>query len=291
MNNTISEKRKHIFQNKSYVNVFIFMLMIFMIGSPFALWGFRLWYGGTHIDENIVYENSWLGFFGSYLGGVLGGGATLLALVSTINNSKKEQDRKEENEKQKVIQRSAFIIYLDFQFTFENIIEFYFQFWEKDNKIDNLQNAFYNSLYSSPIFNQFYFDYKWIHRVADLSISSEFEEPEIKKIGEIYGHLMNIKIALDKKNNYSCKKAFASMDSLVDFERLHKVGYDNLHKVYEQLKEDGKLNVNKAIESIMIVQVGEIVKRMEGIAFNKKEDPPQETATVTDILDSAGPGE
>ena len=271
-NNIIPEKRKHIFQKQCYVNFFIIMLVLFMFFSPLVLWRVRLWYDHdeTHIDENIVYENSWLGFFGSYLGGVLGGGATLLALVSTINNSKKEQARNDEKEKQKIIQRSAFIIYLDLQFTFENIIEFVIQLWKEHGyilKCLSRDNTICESLYSNPIFNQFYFDRDWLYRVADLSVSSDFDKREIKKIGEIYGHLMNIRNALDTRDTDSCEKACLSMNSLINFQRIDKGKDDDLLKMYDQFKVDG--DINKAIEELMTKEAWELMVKLEKIAFGE----------------------
>ncbi len=70
------------------------------------------------------FDPNWLSFWGSYLGGVFGGIATLVAVVVTINNNKEELDRKEEKEKFQAIRKSAVIVYYDFQFAFNDIIEF-----------------------------------------------------------------------------------------------------------------------------------------------------------------------
>ena len=161
----------------------ILVIVIFALVAPIALWLFKLTYKGDCGN----YDSNWLGFFGSYFGGILGGMATLLAVVFTIRLNKEE-------ERQKDIRRSAFIIYLDFQFTFENIIEFVIQFWINNGNIMScllLNDTEFDPPFSNPIFNQFYFDPDWIKRVADLSVSSDFDSSEIKTIGEIYGHLMN----------------------------------------------------------------------------------------------------
>lgn len=81
-------------------------------------------------------------FFGSYLGGIFGGVATLLAVVYTIKSNKKEQERKEKIERQKTIQKSAVIVYYDFQFALDEIVQFMnnyaFFFWTDNKNIRTL---------------------------------------------------------------------------------------------------------------------------------------------------------
>jgi hypothetical protein len=85
-----------------------------------------VWLCKYRIDGSIVfrgpYESGWLSFFGSYLGGLLGGVATLLAVVRTIDSNKDEQIIREENAKRKSIQKSALIVYYDFKFAFDNMM-------------------------------------------------------------------------------------------------------------------------------------------------------------------------
>ena len=57
------------------------IFLIIVIVLPIVICIFRYIYDTVSVD---TYEVSWLGFFGSYLGGVLGGAATLIAVVYTI---------------------------------------------------------------------------------------------------------------------------------------------------------------------------------------------------------------
>lgn len=252
----------------------ILVIAIFALVAPIALCIFKLYYK----SDCGKYDSNWLGFFGSYFGGILGGIATLLAVTYTIHLNKEKQDKEEQKEKQKVIRRSAFIIYLDLQFTFGNIIEFVIQLWKEHGYIINClsrDDTICKSLYSNPIFNQFYFDRDWLYRVADLSVSSDFDKREIKKIGEIYGHLMNIRNALDTRDIDSCEKACLSMNSLINFQRLDKGKDDDLLKMYDQFKVDG--DINKAIEELMTKEACELMVKLENIAFEEKKAHQHET--------------
>lgn len=89
--------------SRSLIGLFLIaiFLLIIVILLPFCIWGFRLIYDSVKGG----YDSNWLGFFESYLGGVLGGLATLVAVVYTIQLNKKEQEEKEEKEKEKIFRR------------------------------------------------------------------------------------------------------------------------------------------------------------------------------------------
>ena len=86
--------------------------VLFIVCAPIAI-------------EKLIIANSyssgasndgWASFFGSYLGGVFGGTATLMAVLITIRNGKKEQEEEIAREKEELIRKSALIVYYDFEF-------------------------------------------------------------------------------------------------------------------------------------------------------------------------------
>ena len=73
-------------------------------------------------------NDGWASFFGSYLGGVLGGGATLFAVLFTIDNNHLEYEQNRLKEQDELIAKSAVIIYNDFDFIFKDIHSFLIRF-------------------------------------------------------------------------------------------------------------------------------------------------------------------
>ena len=214
------------------------------------------------------YNDNWLGFWGSYLGGILGGIATLMAVVVTIHNNNDEQDRKEENEKKTVIQRSAFIVHLDFQFTFENIVDFLLFFWKTESCcIDELRSRKNYEAYLKcrNRLNQFYFVEDFIYRVADLR-ECDYLKEDIKRIGEVYGHLMNIRKSLDvSKDDVQediLQRAFVSMNSFIDHDRIAKDG--GIHIIIDC--QDRGVDV---IKKVMKADYLQLLEKLETVSSGK----------------------
>ena len=205
-------------------------LIVIAIIMPIILCVFRFGfdvYSGKY-DNKAPFDPNWFSFYGSYLGGLLGGIATLIAVVKTIKSNKEEQDQKDELKKQKETQESALIIYYDFKFALHNIKVFLLKYWKihemktgiivrpyeklKNNKDINIYKACLDKL------DQFYFDYDFVHTVAKLHDPLIGPE-EIRKIGEIYGHLSNIKRSLEVSDKDSSsiiyRIAFSSMNQLI----------------------------------------------------------------------------
>ena len=107
-------------------------LIVIAILMPILLCLFRFGFDVVRgkYDNKAPFDPNWFSFYGSYLGGLLGGIATLIAVVKTIKSNKEEQDQKDELKKQKETQESALIIYYDFEFALDNIIDFLLKFWE-----------------------------------------------------------------------------------------------------------------------------------------------------------------
>lgn len=202
-------------------NKVIIVLLIISVMSPVILALARFSY-----DRFIGhYDTNWFSFFGSYLGGVFGGIATLIAVLYTIKSNVTEQDRKEENEKQKEIKKSALIVYYDFKFAFNNIADFLNLFSRKcaseGHKYPTkyLYNKEDIELYKKCTIelNQFYLDDNWIHTVANLHDPALFGEGTIKKIYEIYGHLSNINKSIERPDDDIIRNAFESMTDIFEY--------------------------------------------------------------------------
>lgn len=254
-NNSWSIFKKH----KNAIIVFL----ILTVALPSIICGFRYFY------DNVVdtYDVAWLGFFGSYVGGVLGGGATLIAVLYTIQNNKEEQAQKEEKERQELIRKSSFMVYNDMFFTFNSIKAFMSMFWTKrlekhsgsvlEQELEKLTKEKEDELTSYEFtrfkeclnqFSQFYFDSNWINIVADLKDSSQIERDKIRKICEVYGCFMKIKRSFIDSNLEVYKHAYNAMNEIIDFKTAH---LENGIIIFEEKRE-----------------VADLLKKLENIAYN-----------------------
>lgn len=222
-------------------------LLIIAIILPFFWWGFRGLYDFLHYTyyPELEYDSNWLSFFGSYLGGLLGGIATLLAVVETIHSNKEELSRKEEIEKQKEIQKSALIVYYDFRFAFDNIINF-IKCYKSEYGTEGIIRSFVDNsvnidIYAKYInrFDQFYFDSDWIKTVAVLSVSSEFNDDgkSIKSIYEIYGNLMTVKKSVEIINYDTCIAGFRAMHHIIWYKEGVENNGESVIKIQDDIEE------------------------------------------------------
>ena len=193
-------------------------MFFFIFVSPLLLCLVRRFYDGSSVLFG-PFDPNWLSFYGSYLGGIFGGLATLLTVTYTIQNNRKEQEEKEKKEKIKTIRKSALIVYFDFDFIFDNIVKFLNQFfdWRGDIKWE-LTNTGERKIYlkCTQHLNQFYFDPNWIYNVANLSDCKQLGKDRIKIIYELYGHLANINKSMESSEMDVCRNALTSMRSIVD---------------------------------------------------------------------------
>ena len=185
-------------KNKREIKLIILgiVYLLFIVFSPIVI-------------EKLIIANSypsgasndgWTSFFGSYLGGVFGGIATLMAVLITVRNGKKEREEEIAREKEELIRKSALIVYYDFEFAFENIQKFMIPLWKKRKTkcINKLEKEDMDAFFEARrCLDQFYFNDDWIKTVANLYDSPLLERNDIKKIYEIYGHLMTIKKCID----------------------------------------------------------------------------------------------
>ena len=210
-------------------------------------------------------NDGWASYFGSFWGGVLGGGATLVAVVYTINDNKRENERKSKEEKKAKIKKSALIVYYDFDFAFEDIKEFMRDFFycTKYKPGEDLKECdhdkFRKSMYQ---LKQFYFDSTWIHTVAelydvDIPMSKNPSENEnlpkgkkidaekIKRIYVIYGHFVTINKSIEAPEHFEfCRRSLYSMNQIVkatnENENLDIILNDQ--DLIDYLKEFAELN-------------------------------------------------
>ena len=203
--------------------LFIMFWLLIIIFVPQVV---NYWIINNSIPGNST-DDGWASFFGSFLRGIVGGGATLVGVILTIEQNNKEQKLNEIRKSREIVQHSATIIYYDFKFAFDNINDFLFFFWRDRpgktiNKLESRED--YDCFISKKNkLNQFYFVNDWISTVADLKYTKQlstkeleqFTEEEIKKIYEIYGHLMNVLKFIDSNDDDVCDKAFYSMNNIV----------------------------------------------------------------------------
>lgn len=199
-------------------------------------------------------NDGWASFFGSYLGGVFGGIATLVAVILTIHFNQKEQERRSNEEKRERIRKSVIIIYNDFEFSFNNIRDFLFFYWKNKNnrcitnKLEEEDKETF--LLNRKRLNQFYFDNNWICTVAELNDSCQFTSDDIKRIYEVYGHLMTINKILNSDDYYICQSAYKAMNSIMNWTMsLNTLGppdyyvkkpIDDLMKKFKEIIDDNK---------------------------------------------------
>ncbi len=169
-------------------------------------------------------NDGWASYFGSFWGGVLGGGATLVAVVYTINDNKRENERKSKEAKEEKIKKSALIIYYDFDFAFKDIKMFMRDYVNrtKYRPGEDLKKCDHEKFKKSMNqLKQFYFDSTWIHTVAELydvniSKSKKIDSEKIKRIYAIYGHFMTINKSIESPENFElCRRALDSMNQIV----------------------------------------------------------------------------
>ena len=209
-------------KNKREIKLIILgiVYLLFIVFSPIVI-------------EKLIIANSypsgasndgWTSFFGSYLGGVFGGIATLMAVLITVRNGKKEREEEIAREKEELIRKSALIVYYDFEFAFENIQKFMIPLWKKRKTkcINKLEKEDMDAFFEGRrCLDQFYFNDDWIKTVANLYDSPLLERNDIKKIYEIYGHLMTIKKCIDcvqPVDEEILKNAYRAMNSIMRFE-------------------------------------------------------------------------
>ena len=194
-----------------------------------------------------VNSDGWAGFLGSYWGGILGGVATLIAVIVTIKNGQKEADRETLKEREAKIKKSTIIVYYDFHFALKNIRDFITKYAKKtkqeEGKIE-VRGAQDAGVFidCKEVLDQFYFDSNWIDTVAVLMDSSEFGPERIKYLYEAYGNLMTINNFLSSDRPVInrelsekvtiCKEACKAMLDLVQNEEL-RIFVDRMHSQYE----------------------------------------------------------
>ena len=204
-------------KNKREIKLIILgiVYLLFIVFSPIVI-------------EKLIIANSypsgasndgWTSFFG-----VFGGIATLMAVLITVRNGKKEREEEIAREKEELIRKSALIVYYDFEFAFENIQKFMIPLWKKRKTkcINKLEKEDMDAFFEARrCLDQFYFNDDWIKTVANLYDSPLLERNDIKKIYEIYGHLMTIKKCIDcvqPVDEEILKNAYRAMNSIMRFE-------------------------------------------------------------------------
>lgn len=155
---------------------------------------------GNSIPSN-TSNDGWAGFFGSYLGGILGGCATLLGVVYTIKKTHEESETNRKKELRDRQRQSALVIYYDFGFAFDNIKDYLSFYSYEDFKQISLMplapDVYDQFEEHTDCFTQLYFQSDWIKTVSQLSGAtvdeqSTIDAKDIYNLYRIYGNLMTI---------------------------------------------------------------------------------------------------
>lgn len=192
------------------VVICIIVFFVVAVGVPYWL--------NIYIINNDAYSKSsadgWASFFGSFLGGVIGGGATLIAVLATISHNNRELDRQDKKTQDEKVRKSATIVYYDFRFAFDDIIAFREAFPKYTGTGFEINDGI-----TVKYFGQFYFNADWIKTVAELVVCKNFSYEDIKYIYEIYGNLFTIKKLIENNNEEAQVGALSKMDELVTIDR------------------------------------------------------------------------
>ena len=181
---------------RQYVLWFVLIIAL-IIGIPIFL-QYKVF--GNSIPSN-PSNDGWAGFFGSYLGGILGGCATLAGVVFTIRKTHEESETNRKRELQDLHRQSALVIYYDFGFAFDNIKD-YLRFYsdidfEQINSMPLSTEAYDRFEKHKDCFTQLYLQPDWIKTVSQLSGAtvdeqSKIDAGDIYNLYRIYGNLMTI---------------------------------------------------------------------------------------------------
>ena len=77
---------------------------------------------------------------------------------------------------------------------------------------------------------------------------------------------MNIKNALGTRDTDTCKKAYASMNSLIDIDQLRGDQNVEPYQLNKQLVKNGNMDVNIAIKRLMKEEIHGVVVKLKEIA-------------------------
>ena len=204
-------------------------------------------------------EDGWASFFGSYLGGVIGGGATLIAVLVTISYNRQEMDRRDKKERDNQIRKSAIIVYYDFKFAFDNIIRFLNAYEDKKMRSDSSYNMvdFIDEEFTRKYLDQLYFYKDWIENVAELIECKSFSYNDIKSLYENYGLLL------------TTKKLVEDNDGKVRYEAVEKM---KNFLVKSSRKEESEKQTKYIITYDLKKEVKELMNKLDEIANPKDEN-------------------
>lgn len=190
--------------------------IVIVIGVPLF---FQYVIVGNEIPSN-ASNDGWISFFGSYLGGIIGGAATLMGVVYTIKRTKEESDKEREREKRNIYTKSALTIFYDFGFAFDNIKQYLCKVDSSDmssvHAIKNVSTIYQQFDKHIDCFTQFHLQDNWISIIAELSgasvdDSTTISTTDLYHLYRIYGNLVTIQTWLNNDTPTNCEKAVSVM--------------------------------------------------------------------------------
>lgn len=189
--------------------------------------------------RNSDYKSSYTEIIGAILG-------TFLAVTGTLWTQRKIDEGME----QKEIQKKALIVYYDFYFALNDLIDFMKSYLScKKSKTVNVIDD-WDTYKKFKKKYRIYIDSDWIHNVAELS--SQLENDEIQMIYKIYGDLHTIERSFN--NSESLLEENDKLTYNIIFREICNVEVDLSNPISfdVQLKEDKKVLLEKLKEIAQI---------------------------------------
>ena len=147
----------------------------------------------------------WDSFLGSYVGGLLGGLGTLIAVYITtsqtrdVQNENMQQHKTDiEAETKKIITENALIIYYDLLFAFKDLAEFVKKFLVRETTEELIEERKKDFVNNKKLISNTYFPEDWIHTVA--KISPEVDSEKLQLIYSLYGNFIAVLSYVNKPN-------------------------------------------------------------------------------------------
>lgn len=209
------------------------------------------WFFHKTSTVEMFTTDGWVGFLGGYVGGI----ATMIAVLITIFSDERKRITDAELEKRHHFSKCATIVYYDFCFAFEGLDAFI-------NAINELN---YDTIYLNPAIKAFYFpqlftDDGWIVNVAELK--EVLLDEQIKIVYSTYGNIRTIQHWIASQddsrmsNEVQTRKAENAINSMYSIQKIPAEG-----------TSDGNAKKNQYVRDESITAV---INRLKEISENGK---------------------
>ena len=181
---------------------------------------------GNQIQSNAT-NGEWIGFFGSYLGAVVGGMITLFVMFKTLDENKKTERRKE-----KINYLSSIIdLFLEYIRSIEDEL----------NMIALMKQAI--SSKNDKEIKEYYIDY-FDKRGESVKLNNKITLLRNDRITEIFNEITDIFKNLEEVT----KTSYENRDSVEELEKEGKVASDKVRKLRSEILEELEKMIEKNFE-------------------------------------------